>query len=121
MKIFDQTVFLYYSHLDKAAHFYEQIMRFKPFFSLDWVRIYQVAGNASLGIVDEKKGFHRSSQTKPIMLSWTVDDVDEWYKYLREKDVEIVSEPEDNPETGIRAFIFHDPEGYALEVFKWMK
>lgn len=121
MKIFDQTVFLYYSHLDKAAHFYESIMGFKPFFSLNWVKIYQVTGNALLGIVDEKKGFHRTSQDKPIMLSWTVDDVNEWYEYLVKKDVEIVSVPEDNPDTGIRACIFHDPEGYALEVFKWIK
>lgn len=56
----DQFVFLYYSDLDNAAHFYESIMGFKEIeqtLSLNWVAIYQATAHSYVGIVEEGKGF----------------------------------------------------------------
>ena len=116
-----QVVFLYYADLEEAAHFYESIMGFRQTYSLDWVKIYETNQGASIGIVDEKKGFLKEAKDKPVMLSWVTDDVDGWYQYLKEKGVEIKTEPNDTPETGIRAFIFSDPGGYTLEFFAWTR
>ena len=119
-QISSQVVFLYYSDFSKAVEFYEQTMEFKPTTNLGWVRIYKVTENSFVGIVDESKGFHRTSQDKPVMLSWIADDVDGWFDYLKKKGVKILTEPKDNKETGIRGFIFSDPGGYTLEFFKWL-
>ncbi len=54
------------------------------------------------------------------MLSWVTDDVDGWYRYLREKDVKIIRPPQDSKEAGIRGLIFEDPGGYTLELFQWI-
>jgi lactoylglutathione lyase len=116
-----QVVFLYYSDLEEAAHFYESIMGFRKTFSLDWVKIYESNQGASVGIVDEKKGFLKEAKDKPVMLSWVTDDVDGWYRYLKERGVTIQTEPEDTEETGIRSFIFSDPGGYTLELFSWTR
>jgi lactoylglutathione lyase len=116
-----QVVFLYYSDLEEAAHFYESIMGFRETFSLDWVKIYESNHGASVGIVDEKKGFLKEAKDKPVMLSWVTDDVDGWYRYLKERGVTIQTEPEDTEETGIRSFIFSDPGGYTLELFSWTR
>jgi predicted enzyme related to lactoylglutathione lyase len=119
--ITEQVVFLYYADLEEAAHFYESVMGFKKTYSLDWVKIYETNQGASIGIVDETKGFLKEAKDKPVMLSWVTDDVDVWYRYLKEKGVTIKTEPSDNQETGIRAFIFSDPGGYTLEFFAWTR
>jgi len=122
--ISEQVVFLYYADFEKAADFYESIMGFEEIeqtSSLDWVAIYRTADYSYVGIVEEGKGFLKSSPDKPIMLSWVTDDVHGWYQYLKEKDVEIIRPPEDSKEAGIRGLIFKDPGGYTLEFFQWIK
>ena len=119
--ISEQVVFLYYSDLDKAGHFYESVMGFEKTYELEWVKIYSTNQGAAVGIVDEKKGFLREAQEKPVMLSWVTDDVDGWHRYLKDKGVEIKTEPKDTAETGIRSFIFLDPGGYTLEFFSWTR
>jgi hypothetical protein len=71
--------------------------------------------------VDEKRGFLKGAQDKPVMVSWETDDVDGWHRYLEEKGVKILSSPEDSADTGIRGFVFEDPAGYALEFFTWTR
>ena len=68
--ISEQVVFLYYSDLEKAAHFYESVMGFQKTYELEWVKIYSTNQGASVGIVDEKKGFLQEAKEKPVMLSW---------------------------------------------------
>jgi predicted enzyme related to lactoylglutathione lyase len=116
-----QVVFFYYPDLKEAETFYGSIMGFQETFGLDWVKIYRTNEGASIGIVDEKKGFLKGAQDedKPVMVSWQTDDVDGWHQYLKEKGIKILSPPEDSPETGIRGFVFADPGGYALEFFTW--
>ena len=116
-----QVVFFYYPDLKEAETFYTSIMGFHETFGLDWVKIYRTNEGASIGIVDEKKGFLREAKEKPVMLSWVTDDVDGWHRYLKNQGVEIKTEPKDTAETGIRSFIFSDPGGYTLEFFSWIR
>jgi predicted enzyme related to lactoylglutathione lyase len=122
-EVLDQVVFLYYSNLEKAAHFYESVMGFKQIEQtqkLEWVAIYRATEDSYVGIVDEKKGSLKTAQEKPVMLSWVTDDVDGWYEYLKKNNINIVRDPKTNPETGIRAMLLKDPGGYMLEFFQWM-
>ncbi len=119
----DQVVFLYYSDIEKAANFYESVMGFKQIEqtqSLEWVSIYKATDNSYVGIVDEKRGTLKTSQEKPVMLSWVTDDVDAWYEFLKDKNVSIIRAPKTNRETGIRAMLLKDPGGYMLEFYQWM-
>ena len=119
-KIESQVVFLYYADLEEANHFYESIMGFQKTFSLSWVKIYRTSEDSSIGIVDEKRGFLRTSEEKPVMLSWVTDNVEGWFQYLEEKGVTMMSPLGENQEAGIRSFVFSDPGGYALEFFQWL-
>lgn len=108
--------FLYYENLDEAVSFYEDVMGFEKTVDQGWAKIYRVAGVAHVGLVDGRRGYHRPSHTKPVMITVVVQDVDEWYRYLRGKGVETLSEPKDHPEIDIRAFLLEDPEGYVIEI-----
>jgi len=81
-----------------------------------WAKILKAAGSAYVGVVDEKRGYHRASPTKPVMLTLVVSDVDAWFRYFQSKGVHTLNQPHDNDELGIRAFLLEDPEGYIIEI-----
>ena len=112
--------FLYYKDLEKASTFYEGILGFELTFDVGWAKIYKVADSAYVGIVDEKRGYHKSSPTKPVMITVVVPDVDIWYQYFEEKEVHTLTKPRTNEEIGIRSFLLEDPEGYVIEIQKFL-
>ncbi len=69
-----------------------------------------------VGLVDERRGYHRASLTKPVMICLRAPDVDAWYRYLKGKGVQMLSGPYDSQEPKIRLFMLHDPEGYVIEI-----
>lgn len=111
--------FLYYEDLEGAERFYEDVMGLEKTVDQGWAKIYRVADAAYVGLVDGRRGYHRPSPTKPVMITMVVQDVDEWYRYLRARGVETLTEPKDHPEIGIRAFLLEDPEGYVIEIQKF--
>ena len=112
--------FLYYKDLKKAVEFYEDTMGFKLATDQGWAKIYKVAEKAHIGLVDEMRGYHKSSPTKPVMITLLVPDVDAWHSYLKGKNVEVLSEPHDVKELRIRCFLLKDPEGYVIEVQEFL-
>jgi len=81
-----------------------------------WSKIYKVTNDAYIGLVDEKRGYHKASATKPVIICLVVPNVDAWYRYLNEKGVNILTVPNDSEALNIRAFLLHDPEGYVIEI-----
>ena len=112
--------FFYYRDLEKAAEFYEEVMGFELTIDQGWAKIYRVTDSAYVGVVDERRGYHRASPTKPVMVTLVVSDVDAWYQYLKDKGVKTLNEPHDIEELGLRAFLLEDPEGYVIEVQKFI-
>jgi lactoylglutathione lyase len=111
--------FLYYEDLEGAVRFYEDVMGFEKIVDQGWAKIYRVAGEAHVGLVDGSRGYHRPSPSKPVMITVVVDNVDAWYRYLRVMGVETLTEPRDHEELGVRAFLLEDPEGYVIEIQKF--
>lgn len=112
--------FLYYRDLEAAARFYEDVMGFELTFDQGWAKIYRATDSAHVGLVDEGRGYHRASPAKPVMVTLVVPDVDAWYRYLRKRGVETLNEPHDVEEIGVRAFLLEDPEGYVIEVMRFL-
>lgn len=81
-------------------------------------KIYRVTGDAHLGIVDEQFGYHRASVAKPVMITVLVPDVDAWYDYLNKKGAKTLGEPKDT--ATYRHFMLEDPEGYVIEIQKFL-
>jgi predicted enzyme related to lactoylglutathione lyase len=120
-RVHSQITFLYYRDLEPIAQFYEQIMGFELVEDQGWARIYRVSGNAFLGIVDEEKGFHKAQPKNAVLLTLAVDDVYAWYAYLKEKGVNILTEPRDVESIQVRCFFCEDPGGYAIEIEQFLK
>jgi predicted enzyme related to lactoylglutathione lyase len=115
-----QITLLYFRNIEKAYHFYEEVLGLKLKIDQGYGRIYEVSGNAFLGVMDEKRGFLQSGSGKSVMISLITDEVDQWYETLEKKGVKLLSEPLTKKDIGIKSFLFEDPEGYILEIQKFL-
>ncbi len=107
---------LYYRDLPGAMRFYEEVMGFEMVVDQGWSKIYRIREGAYVGLVDGEKGYHRPSDTKPVIICLNVHDADAWYRRLVERGVEIEEQPKESERLKIKVFMFRDPEGYVIEI-----
>lgn len=124
--IVGQMTFLYYQDLPRAAAFYEKLLGRPPEDTPAWVRLFPLAGGATLGLVNAKDGTLRPAENKPVMVTLVVDGpaaVDAWYDRVRAQGIAIGEERKTtrlDDRRSIHAFMFKDPEGYTIEVLTWV-
>lgn len=107
--------FLYYRDIPRAQRFYEDVLGLALTVDQGYAKIYRVSETSYVGLVDQAQGLHRSSEQKPVTLSFVTAEVDAWYAYLRGRGVEIVHALGDGTRQPTRGFVAKDPEGYYLE------
>lgn len=106
---------LYYKDLPAAMRFYERVMGLTLTVDQGWAKVYQVSPTSFVGLVDETRGMHRASETKPVALAFVTDRVDDWHRWLTSQGVTTRGEAKDSANLPIRGFVALDPEGYTLE------
>lgn len=112
--------FLYYKDLPTVARFYEEVLGLEVAIDQGWARIYKIAGQGFLGIVDEAHGYHRANPIKPVEITLLVNDVDAWFEKIRAMGVPTLTEPRTLEEMKLRMFLLQDPEGYVIEIQKFL-
>jgi predicted enzyme related to lactoylglutathione lyase len=108
--------FLYYRDLPAAMDFYETVLGLELAIDQGWSKIYRIAGQAHVGLVDETRGMQRASEQKPVQICLRVADVDAWYDWIQNNEAKGLTRMFESTELGIRAFAFNDPEGYQIEI-----
>ena len=108
--------FFYYRDLPAAMRFYEDILGLPLAIDQGWSKIYRICPGAHVGLVNESHGMNKWQALKPVQLCIRVPDVDAWYAYAQEENLDNLSALFVNDALGIRAFVFHDPEGYQIEI-----
>ncbi len=86
--------FFYYRDLSGAMRFYEDVLGLPLAIDQGWCKIYQICPGAHVGLVDEAKGMNKWAKKKPVQLCIRVADVDAWYAYCADLNVENLSELE---------------------------
>ena len=108
-------LFLYYKDLARAQDFYEDTLGLKRVLDYGFASIHQISPTTFVGLVDEARGMHKSSESKTVTLSFITEEVDEWYAYLQDKGVGMHHPLGDATRHPTRGFVAYDPEGYFLE------
>ena len=117
----EQIVFLYYTDLAAAEDFFGKGLGLEKTMDKDWVKIYRTAGGSSVGAVKEGRGFHKPSPSKPVMISWAVDDLDHWYRKVTAAGIKILKPPQTSADPPARTFLVEDPTGYTFEFLQWLR
>lgn len=109
--------FLYTADLDKTSQFYETVLGFKMVLDQGKCRIFHVSSGGYLGfcIQNNVEIPHRA-----IILTLVTEDVDHIYDKLVRLNTSIEKPPQINQEFGIYHCFFRDPNGYLLEVQRFL-
>lgn len=114
-----QITFLYTNDLTSASRFYEDVMGFALVLDQGTCRIYQVGDGAYLGVC-QRNGEKDLGDRKGVIFTLVVEDVDGWFAYLKGKGVQVQEEPQVSEAYGIYHFFLEDPDGYVLEVQRFL-
>jgi predicted enzyme related to lactoylglutathione lyase len=117
----EQIVFLYYADLSVAEAFFGNALGLDKVMDEDWVKIYRTSGGASVGAVQEGRGFHKPAASKPVMISWVVDNIDPWYAKATAAGVKVLKTPQTSKAPPMRSFLIADPTGYTFEFLQWLR
>ena len=120
--LFDELVtFIYVESLNRSADFYSRVLRLKLRLDQGTCQIYQAAPGACLGIcIREGGAAGKGGAKKGVILTLVTDEVDEWYERLSGEGVSVLNPPRVNDKYQIYHFFLEDPDGYKLEVQKFL-
>ncbi len=112
-----QITFLYTHDLGQTARFYEDIIGLDLKLDQGTCRIYQVTPDSHLGFCQRAAAApHAESEPPHVILTIVTAGVDEWYGFLKGRNVQLEHPPTINPEYDIYHFFLRDPNGYMLEI-----
>ncbi|MAS34957.1 MAG: glyoxalase [Anaerolineaceae bacterium] len=114
-----QITFLYTTQLAESAHFYEAVMGFRLVRDQGTCRIYQVQGDAYLGICQREDALV-DQERRTLIFTLVTPDVDGWYEHLGARGVSFDKPPEVNPRYNIYHCFLRDPNGYLIEIQRFL-
>ncbi len=115
---FKATVtWLYYKDMVAMENFYQEVMGLTRVADQGWAKIYKGSESGYVGLVDERRGMHSFTEKKAVNVSFIMDDLDGWFKYVKGNQSFTLREDtvSTGPESKYRAFVGYDPEGYYFE------
>jgi len=112
-----QVTFLYTRDLAGSAAFYGEVLGLPLVLDQGTCRIFQVCPNAFVGLCENPQAVANSSD---VILTLVTPAVDAWYQHLLSEGVPIEKPPIYNPKYNIEHFFIRDPNGYLVEIQKFL-
>ena len=104
--------FYYVRDLAATRKFYEEILELPMVLDQGHCLVFRVVSDAFVGFCQREA----PQKKEGIILTFVVNEVDDWYQKLQSEGVHLEGEPFDNDTYGIYHFFFRDPDGYLLEI-----
>jgi len=105
--------------LQASSHFYQNILRMPLYKDQKGIcKIFTITAESKIGFC-----LHMpvTFKEKSPIITLIVDDVDKVYQELLDKNVEVIEAPKYNPTFNIYHFFFQDPNGYTIEVQRFLE
>lgn len=111
------VTWLYYKDLPPMQGFYEEVLGLEQVVDQGWAKVYAGSRTGYVGLVDERRGMHRATDTKAVNVSFLIDDLDGWFGYVKRRNAFALRDSSVTADADgrYRAFVGHDPEGYFME------
>lgn len=115
-KIHSAITFLKTRNLEETSAFYTGVLGLPLVLDQGACRIFAVTGGAYLGFcqTDGPTG------SEEVILTLVLDDVDAACADLEARGVEIEIRPRNNPQYGIYQMFLRDPNGYRIEIQRFL-
>jgi len=112
-----QITFLYTLDLVSTSRFYEDVLRLELVLDQGSCRIYRTGTEAFLGFC-QREGV--AAQHPDVIFTLVTQEVDTWYEYLLAQGVKFEKPPAHNPDYNIYHCFLRDPNGYLIEIQRFM-
>ncbi len=112
-RIEGSIVFFGVEDLEQTDSFYRQHLGLTLDRDQQVCRIYSVPGGGRLGFCSHLPVFQ---DKKGAIITLLTDDVDAFYRQLKERGLSLAGEPERNEKFNIYHFFLEDPDGYLVEI-----
>jgi catechol 2,3-dioxygenase-like lactoylglutathione lyase family enzyme len=109
------NVFFYYADLARARSFYRETLGMNRVADYGFAAIYQAAPTSFITLVDAAAGMHSADEPKTVAMALVTDELEAWFRYLKERQVPLRSALRVSPGSPHDGFVAIDPEGYFLE------
>lgn len=117
LPVSQQITFLYTQDMAKTVPFYEDVLGLPLALDQGGCRIYRVlGGSAYLGICQRPT----PKAADGVIFTFVTQEVDAWYTHIISKGVACEDAPRINAEYGIYHFFVRDPNGYLIEVQRFL-
>lgn len=121
-QIEQQITFLYTRDLETTHQFYAEAFGFRLVVDQGACRIYHVAGSAYLGFCQRADApdpaFNRANRS--VIFTLVTQDVDGWHARLAAQGIAFEKAPAFAPEYQIYHAFLRDPNGYLLEIQRFL-
>jgi catechol 2,3-dioxygenase-like lactoylglutathione lyase family enzyme len=120
---FDGLVtFLYTRDLVASARFYGEVLGLPLALDQGSCRIYRVAREAFLGLCERPDApmGPEDAGTRQVIVTLVTADVDGWFERLAAQGVAFEKAPATNPTYGIYHAFLRDPNGYLVEIQRFL-
>ncbi|MGB3464055.1 MAG: VOC family protein [Cyclobacteriaceae bacterium] len=81
LEFYGGITWTYHKDLLLMQDFYENTLGFQLVADQGWTKIYQTAGSAFIGLVDERRGMQNYAENKAVEIEWSVSDMNDLKTY----------------------------------------
>ena len=117
MEFKESITFLGTKDLKKTSFFYQNILELTLYKDQGYFLIFNINYQSKIGFC---KHISIVYDDKSPIITLVTEEVDEQYHELIKKGVDITEKPKFNPEFNIYHFFFKDPNGYTIEIQKFL-
>jgi len=117
MRIKEFITFLGTKNLNETANFYQNILGLELYKDQGLCKIFNITKESKIGFCSH---IPITFTDKGPILTLVVENVEKIYQKLINSGLEIPNPPKLNPKFNIYHFFFHDPNGYTLEIQKFL-
>lgn len=111
LQLTSNITFLYFNDLEAAKPFFEEVLGLEKAYDPGWAAVYRLRDKAFLGAVDNHSGSIQVTSTDSVLISLTVDNIEEVHKSLKgSRGVEGLSEIKQVKDLALKSFFFTGPE-----------
>lgn len=103
--------------LKKVHFFYHRVLELPLYKDQGACKIYQIPGGGMLGFCEH---LEVKPEGKGPIITLLTDDVDGAYRNLVNQGYQTETEPKAHPKFNIYHFFSQDPDGYSLEIQKFL-
>ncbi|TFF87829.1 MAG: VOC family protein [Promethearchaeota archaeon] len=118
MEFEDYITFFGTEDLDNTTKFYQNILGLDLYKDQGVCKIFTISAQAKIGFCEHMEVV---LEEKSPIITFITQKVDNVYKKLRDKGIEILNPPKLNPKFQIYHFFLKDPNGYTIEIQKFLE